>query len=44
MRSVAILHLGRDSEMALIFMSLIAAMRTQAVTQALDMGIGMTRG
>jgi hypothetical protein len=43
-RSIVILHMGQHSGVTMIFMSLMAAMRTQAVTQILDIRIGMTRG
>jgi hypothetical protein len=42
-RSVAILRMGQYSEMAVIFESMIIAMRAQGVTQILELGIGMTQ-
>jgi hypothetical protein len=44
MRSIDILHVGRLLEVTMIFMLLIVAMRTQAVTQALDIRIEMAQG
>jgi hypothetical protein len=43
-RSVAILRMDQALEVAMIFMLLLTAMRTQAVTLPLEIRIGMTQG